>query len=46
MREVCVDVKIEPELLELNGNKAEKARLDVSGIGVSYPQERTFIDVH
>ena len=50
MREVCVDVKIEPELLplhnmELNGNNAEKARLDVSGIGVWAPQERTFIDV-
>ena len=31
--------------MELNGNKAEKARLDVSGIGVWAPQERTFIDV-
>ena len=50
MREVCLDVKIEPPLLpisnqELNGNIAEKARLDVSGIGVWAPQERTFIDV-
>ena len=50
MREVCVDVKVEPELLplhntDLNGNNAEKARLDVSAIGVWAPQERTFIDV-
>ena len=50
MREVCVDVKIEPDLLplhnmELNGNNAEMATLDLSGIGVWAPQERTFIDV-
>ena len=50
MKEVCTDVKIEPELLplnnqHLNGNNAEKARLDVSGIGVWAPLERTFIDV-
>jgi hypothetical protein len=50
MREVCTDVKIEPELLplnntHLNGNEAEKARLDVSGIGVWAPFERSFIDV-
>ena len=45
MKEVCIDVKIEPELLPLNnqlvnGKNAEKARLDVSGIGVW-----AFIDV-
>ena len=40
MKEVCYDVKIEPELLSIegdgsrNGNAAEKARLDVSGLGV------------
>ena len=50
MREVGVDVKIEPDLLplhnmELNGNNAEMATLDLSGIGVWAPQERTFIDV-
>ena len=50
MREVCLDVKVEPQLLPLhnedaNGNNAEKARPDVSGIGVWAPQERTFIDV-
>jgi hypothetical protein len=51
MREVCQDVKTEPELLPIdadiitNGNKATKARLDVSGIGVWGSHERTFIDV-
>ena len=40
MREVCKDVKVEPELLPLetdrirDGNLANKARLDVSGNGV------------
>ena len=39
MRDVCVDVKVEPELLSLHNlefirNNAEKARLDVSGICV------------
>ena len=51
MREVCKDVKIEPELLPLetdnigNGNRAEKARLDVSAVGVWGSHERTFLDV-
>jgi hypothetical protein len=51
MREVCHDVRIEPELLPLandrvvTGNKAKKARLDVAGNGVWGPQERTFLDV-
>ena len=51
MAEVCQDVKIEPELLPLDneidrsGNVAEKARLDVSGIGVWGSYERTFLDV-
>ena len=49
MREVCNDVRVEPELLPLNneqtvnGNVAQ--RLDVSGNGVWGPQERTFLDV-
>ena len=41
MREVCHNVQVEPELLpienenrEVKGNQAEKARLDVSGVGV------------
>ena len=50
MREVCLDVKTEPALLpldneQINGNKKDKARPDVSGIGVWSPQERTFLDV-
>ena len=51
MREVCNDVRIEPELLPLEndetitGNRAQKARLDVSGNGIWGPQEKTFLDV-
>ena len=51
MREVCTDVKIEPHLLpiansgSINGNTTENARLDVSGIGIWGPMERTFLDV-
>ena len=51
MQEVCSDVRIEPELMPLdnnfmrNGNNAENARLDVSGIGGWGPYERTFLDV-
>ena len=51
MQEVCSDVRIEPELMPLdnnlmrNGNNAENARLDVSGIGVWGPFERTFLDI-
>ena len=51
LREVCKDVKVEPELLpigniELRGaNTAEKASLDVSAVGLWSPMERTFVDV-
>ena len=50
MREVCRDVKIEPELLpigerEMSGNTSDKARLDVSGVGVWGTHERTFLDI-
>ena len=51
MQEVCSDVRFEPELMPLdnnlmrNGNNAENARLDVSGIGVWGPFERTFLDI-
>ena len=40
MREVCHNVQVEPELLPIEsdalrrGNIAEKARLDVAGVGV------------
>ena len=50
MKEVCRDVKIEPELLpigerEMPGNTSDKARLDVSGVGVWGTHERTFLDI-
>ena len=51
MREVCNDVKIEPHLLPIAntnsviGNTKTNARLDVSGIGIWGPMERTFLDV-
>ena len=50
MKEVCKDVKIEPELLsvrenDMSGNTHLKARLDVSGVGVWGAHERTFLDV-
>ena len=52
MREVCHDVRIEPELLPIandtnrtRGNIAEKARLDVSGVGVWGNYEKTFLDI-
>ena len=51
MKEVCHDVRIEPELLPIEGerqrrgNTAEKARLDVSGIGVWGSYEKTFLDI-
>ena len=51
MREVCTDVRVEPPLLPLAndnlvaGNQAENARLDVSGIGIWGPMQKTFLDV-
>ena len=51
LKEVCKDVRIEPELLpignvELGGaNTAEKARLDVSAVSIWSPMERTFVNV-
>ena len=51
LREICKDVKIEPELLPIGNtalpgsNNAEKARLDVSAVGVWSSMERTFLDV-
>jgi len=51
LREVCKDVKVEPMLLPVgntdtqSSNQAEKARLDVSAVGIWSPMERTFLDV-
>ena len=52
LKEVCKDVRIEPELMSTGNvetgsgsNKAEKARLDVSAVGVWSSMERTFLDV-
>ena len=51
LREVCKDVKVEPELLPIgnsetqSSNRADKARLDVSAVGVWSSMERTYLDV-
>ena len=51
LRDVCKDVKVEPELLPIgnttvnSSNVSEKARLDVSAVGIWSPMERTFLDV-
>ena len=51
LKEICKDVKVEPELIPIGdtgtrrGNTAEKARLDVSAIGLWSSMERTFLDV-
>ena len=51
MREVCHNVQVEPELLPIEsdalrrGNIAEKARLDVAGVGVWGAYEKTFLDI-
>ena len=51
MKEVCHNVQIEPELLPIandgnrRGNRAEKARLDVAGVGVWGAYEKTFLDI-
>ena len=50
LREVCRDVKVEPELLPVNQdghnstNNACKARLDVSAVGLWSPFERSYVD--
>ena len=50
LKDVCKDVRIEPELLPIGDtstsstNVADKARLDVSAVGVWSPMERTFFD--
>ena len=51
LREVCKDVKIEPPLMPVgvtgteSSNDAERARLDVSAVGIWSSMERTFLDV-
>ena len=50
MEEVCTDVKKEPVLIPTtaeitNGNISEKARLDISAIGIWGKYEKTFFDV-
>ena len=51
LSDICKDVKIEPELLPIgdnttnSSNSADKARLDVSAIGIWSQMERTFLDV-
>ena len=52
LKEICRDVRTEPELLPIHtegivsaNNIAEKARLDVSAVGLWSPFERTFMDV-
>jgi hypothetical protein len=52
LKEVCRDVRVEPSLLELNGeelnrqaNRTREARLDVSASGFWIPGQRVFLDV-
>ena len=51
LRDICKDVKVEPELMPIgnsnttSSNVSEKARLDVSAVGIWSPMERTFLDV-
>ena len=51
LKEVCKDVKVEPDLLPIgnltvnSANVAERARLDVSAVGIWSRMERTFLDV-
>jgi len=51
LKDICKDVKIEPELLPIGArsiastNTSEKARLDVSAVGIWSLMERTFLDV-
>ena len=51
MKEVCYNVQTEPALIPIEGddvrygNKKDKARLDVAGVGVWGAYERTFLDI-
>ena len=51
LKDVCKDVKVEPELLPIgnrsvsSSNTSVKARIDVSAVGIWSPMARTFLDV-
>ena len=51
LKDVCKDVRVEPELLPIgniqvdSSNQSEKARLDISAVGIWSPLERTYLDV-
>ena len=53
LKEICKDVRTEPELIPIESdfnrqtsdNKADKARLDVSCVGLWSPLEKTFLDI-
>ena len=53
LKEVCKDVRIEPDLLPIgnttfdhaSASTEDGARLDVSAVGIYSPMERTFLDV-
>ena len=52
LREVCSDVKVEPQLIPVTGevlpagsNVTDNARSDVSAVGLWHPMNRAFIDV-
>ena len=51
LKDICKDIRIEPALLPVetasvdSSNVADKARLDVSAVGIWSPMEKTFLDV-
>ena len=50
MKQVCADVKVEPELILIaaeiaSGNNAVKARLDISARGVWALYQKAFFDI-
>ena len=50
LKDICKDVKVEPELLPIGnemigGTTADKSRLDISAVGVWSSLERSFFDV-
>ena len=50
LKDICKDVKLEPELMPLGNcsnstNTEERSRPDVSAVGIWSPMERTFLDV-
>ena len=53
LREVCHDVKVEPQLQKVNKGDylnpmtitSDQARLDISARGVQTPFDKTFVDI-